>query len=57
MNPLLAPAQAGAPGGEERRRLSPAGVPAFAGTTESSQSAAKSAKDSREGLPGTSVGL
>src|SRR6187549_189367 len=30
----VAPAQAGAPGGEEHRRLSPAGAPAFAGATE-----------------------
>ena len=30
---IVAPAKAGAPGGERRRRSSPAGVPAFAGTT------------------------
>src|SRR5687767_7886470 len=29
----VAPAKAGAPAGEERRRLSPAGIPAFAGMT------------------------
>jgi len=30
---VVAPAQAGAPGGEERRLISPAGAPAFAGAT------------------------
>ncbi|HEX8511923.1 MAG TPA: sulfate adenylyltransferase subunit CysN [Allosphingosinicella sp.] len=32
----VAPAKAGAPGGEEHQRLSPAGAPAFAGATEGS---------------------
>ena len=32
---FVAPAKAGAPAGEDRRSLSPAGIPAFAGMTAS----------------------